>query len=326
MNPFNKDRLFNITSDREFEEIALEIYQYQIINNPIYFKYSQLILKGKKPKNIKEIPFLPINFFKTHKVLASQKKCDLIFQSSGTSGIRSKHYVIDKKLYYKSFVKNFTNTYGSIDKLCIIALLPSYIENGNSSLTYMVNELVKLTKNSESGFYDSNHKKISKILSERENNNKSTILIGVTYSLLDYAQKFGRPLKNTTIIETGGMKGKRQELMKEEVHKILKESFSMKYIHSEYGMTELLSQAYSLKDTIFETPKWMKILIRDINDPLTLLANNNTGGVNIIDLANIYSCSFIATQDLGMKINDDNFKITGRFSNSDVRGCNLLVE
>lgn len=146
MNPFNKDRLFNITSDREFEEIALEIYQYQIKNNPIYFKYSELILKGKKPKNIKEIPFLPINFFKTHKVLASQKKCDLIFQSSGTSGIRSKHYVIDKKLYYKSFVKNFTNTYGSIDKLCIIALLPSYIENGNSSLTYMVNELVKLTK------------------------------------------------------------------------------------------------------------------------------------------------------------------------------------
>ena len=326
MNFSHKNRLFNITSNREFEEIALETHQYQIKNNPIYSNFSSLILKDKKPKTINEIPFLPIDFFKSEKIISKNKKSQIIFQSSGSSGIRSKHYVADLNLYEKSFMKNFSKIYGDIKNTCIIGILPSYTENGDSSLIYMVNTLIMHSTNSYSGFYNNNFEKLSKVIKKQEIDSNKIIIIGVTYALIDFAKDFSRPLKNTIIIETGGMKGKRKELLKEELHIILKKAFHLKNIHSEYGMTELLSQAYSKEKGIFSPPNWMKIIIRDINDPLTILGHNKSGGVNIIDLANIHSCSFIATQDLGIKLDNDRFKINGRFTNADLRGCNLLVE
>ena len=326
MNFSHKNRLFNITSNREFEEIALETHQYQIKNNPIYSKFSSLILKDKKPKTLNDIPFLPIDFFKSEKIISKNKKSQIIFQSSGSSGIRSKHYVADLNLYEKSFMKNFSKIYGDIKNTCIIGILPSYTENGDSSLIYMVNTLIMHSTNSYSGFYNNNFEKLSKVIKKQEINSNKIIIIGVTYALIDFAKDFSRPLKNTIIIETGGMKGKRKELLKEELHIILKKAFHLKNIHSEYGMTELLSQAYSKEKGIFSPPNWMKIIIRDINDPLTILGHNKSGGVNIIDLANIHSCSFIATQDLGIKLDNHRFKINGRFTNADLRGCNLLVE
>jgi hypothetical protein len=326
MNFSHKNRLFNITSNREFKEIALETHQYQIKNNPIYSNFSSLILKDKKPKTINEIPFLPIDFFKSEKIISKNKKSQIIFQSSGSSGIRSKHYVADLNIYEKSFMKNFSKIYGDIKNTCIVGILPSYTENGDSSLIYMVNTLIKHSTNSYSGFYNNNFEKLSKVIKKQEINNNKIIIIGVTYALIDFAKDFSRPLKNTIIIETGGIKGKRKELLKEELHIILKKAFHLKNIHSEYGMTELLSQAYSKEKGIFSPPNWMKIIIRDINDPLTMLGHNKSGGVNIIDLANIHSCSFIATQDLGIKLDNNRFKINGRFTNADLRGCNLLVE
>jgi hypothetical protein len=326
MNFSHKNRLFNITSNREFKEIALETHQYQIKNNPIYSNFSSLILKDKKPKTINEIPFLPIDFFKSEKIISKNKKSQIIFQSSGSSGIRSKHYVADLSIYEKSFMKNFSKIYGDIKNTCIVGILPSYTENGDSSLIYMVNTLIKHSTNSYSGFYNNNFEKLSKVIKKQEINNNKIIIIGVTYALIDFAKDFSRPLKNTIIIETGGIKGKRKELLKEELHIILKKAFHLKNIHSEYGMTELLSQAYSKEKGIFSPPNWMKIIIRDINDPLTMLGHNKSGGVNIIDLANIHSCSFIATQDLGIKLDNNRFKINGRFTNADLRGCNLLVE
>ena len=326
MNILEKNRLFNINSNKEFEEIAMEVYHYQIQFSPIYSKYASLILKGNTPDNINEIPFLPINLFKQERIISKKKKPQIIFKSSGTTGLRSTHYIADLDLYKKSFRKNFISTYGEIKDTCIIGLLPSYQENGDSSLIYMVNSLIKESSNKYSGFYNNNQKGLSEILNKQETKNRKTIVIGVTYALLDLAEKFPQPLKNTIIIETGGMKGTRKELLKEQVHVILMNAFKLKDIHSEYGMTELLSQAYSNGRGIFTTPKWMRIIIRDINDPLSILGINKAGAINIIDLSNIYSCSFIATQDLGMRLNKDRFKLNGRFSNADVRGCNLLVE
>ena len=322
----HKNRLFNITSNREFEEIALETHRYQIKNNPIYSNFSSLILKGKKPAKINEIPFLPIDFFKSEKIISKNKKSEIIFKSSGTSGIRSQHHVADLNLYKASFTENFYRTYGDIKHTCIVGILPSYAENGDSSLIYMVNSLIKKSTNPQSGFYNNNFEKLSRVLKVQESNKNNIIIIGVTYALIDFAKAFPCPLKNTIIIETGGTKGNRKEVLKEELHIILQKAFQLETIHSEYGMTELLSQAYSKEKGIFSPPNWMKVLIRDINDPLSIVANNKAGGVNIIDLANIDSCSFIATQDLGIKIDENRFKINGRFSNADVRGCNLLVQ
>ncbi len=325
MSVLARNRLFNINSDKEFEEMAIETYHYQNKFNPIYSKYSSLILEGKKPKNINEIPFLPIDFFKHEKIISKEKESQIIFKSSGTTGTRSLHYIADLDLYEINFKKNFTSTYGEIKDTCIIGLLPSYQENGDSSLIYMVNTLIQESSNQYSGFYNNDKKKLSRILNKQETENKKTIIIGVTYALLDLAEKFPQPLKNTIIIETGGMKGKREELVKEQVHAILMNAFETKSIHSEYGMTELLSQAYSNGEGLFTPPKWMKIIIRDINDPLSILGINKTGAINIIDLSNVYSCSFIATQDLGFKLDENNFKLSGRLSNADIRGCNLLI-
>ena len=326
MKKINPNLIFDIKTNHEFEDLAFKIFDYQIRKNDIYRKYSTLILKGKKPKKICEIPFLPISFFKSQKIISDKKQSQIIFKSSGTEGIRSSHYIADLNLYKSVFKKIFISTYGNIESLCIIGLLPSYVENGDSSLIYMVDSLVKMTKNENSGFYNNDFEKLKRIIIKNESKKIKTIVLGVTYALLDFAKKFPMNLEHTTIIETGGMKGKRKELIKEEVHKILCSAFKLKNIHSEYGMTELLSQAYSKKDGVFQTPAWMKILIRDIYDPLSVTQNNSSGAINIIDLANVFSCPFIATNDTGILISENMFKLNGRISNSDLRGCNLLVE
>lgn len=326
MKSFKTNEIFEIKSQSNFEELALKIFDYQNKNNNFYSEYSSFILKGKKPTSIREIPFLPISFFKTNKIILNNLSHKLIFKSSGTSGARSSHYVADLELYKKSFINNFVQQYHKIEDTCIIGLLPSYEENGDSSLIYMINELISISQNKLSGFYNNNFQELNKSLKTLESSKTNTILIGVSYALLDFGKEYPQKLKNTIVIETGGMKGKRKEILKEELHKILKDDFGLNHIHSEYGMTELLSQAYSKKDGVFLSPSWMDILIRDINDPLSILGFNKLGGVNIIDLANLNSCSFIATDDLGIKLNQNEFKINGRLSNSDMRGCNLLIQ
>tara|TARA_B100000475_G_scaffold189103_1_gene160248 strand:+ start:366 stop:1226 length:861 start_codon:yes stop_codon:yes gene_type:complete len=283
----------------------------------------------ENPININEInkiPFLPISFFKTKKIL-SVDKFEKVFYSSGTTTkSRSKHFISDLKLYQESFINNFRLNYGDINQYTIIALLPNYYENKDSSLIYMVERLIKLTKSNESGFYLDDYSKLSKKLIELEiKNNRKTILIGVPYALLDLIDFNQFQLNNTIIMETGGMKGKRKEMVRKELHEKLKLGFGVKKIHSEYGMTELLSQAYSKGDGVFKTPSWMKAFIRDINDAQNLDFNKKSGAINIIDLANYNSCSFIATDDMGKLVNDDEFEVIGRIDNSDVRGCNLLI-
>lgn len=304
----------------------MNLFDFQMENNSIYSAYSEIILKRKKPNNINEIPFLPIEFFKTDQIICNGQKIEEIFLSSGTTGNQSKHLISDLEIYKKSFRKSFQQFYGNISEYCILSLLPNYREREGSSLIYMVDDLIKNSQHPKSGFYLNNYKGLASTLEELENEGQKTILIGVSYALLDLANQFPQNLEQTIIMETGGTKGDRKELIKEELHKILKNAFSLKKIHSEYGMTELLSQSYSKGDNIFKSPTWKKILIRDTNDPLTIIGNNKTGGINIIDLANIYSCPFIATQDLGKTFDDGSFSVLGRFDNSDVRGCNLLIQ
>ena len=325
MNRFAEE-IFNIHSEQEFVKTCLQIYELQMDNNPIYSAYSQIILKGKIPKKIEEIPFLPIEFFKTEQIICVTQKIEEIFLSSGTTGNQSKHLVSDLSIYKNSFRNTFQLFYGDITDYCILSLLPNYREREGSSLIYMVDDLIKRSKHPKSGFYLNNYKEVSETILELEKNGQKTLLIGVSYAILDLAKDYPIKLENTIIMETGGTKGKRKELLKEELHKILKEAFGLDNIHSEYGMTELLSQSYSDGDNIFKTPPWKKVLIRDVNDPLTILGKNRSGGINIIDLANIYSCPFIATQDLGRIHEDGSFSVLGRFDNSDVRGCNLLVQ
>ena len=319
------DKIFDIKSDEDFKKICFEIFKYQVDYNPIYSAYCEIILKGKNPDKLTDIPFLPISFFKEEQIICKGQKIEEIFFSSGTTGNQSKHLVSDLSIYKKSFRKSFELFYGDITDYCILSLLPNYREREGSSLIYMVDDFIKNSKHPDSGFYLNDYKKLTQTLNELENKNQKTILFGVSYALLDLAEQFPQKLFNTIIIETGGTKGNRKEILKEELHESLKSCFKTKTIHSEYGMTELLSQSYSKGNGIFKSPPWKKVLIRDINDPLSFVNNNITGGINIIDLSNIYSCPFIATQDLGKKYNDDSFSIIGRYDNSDVRGCNLLV-
>ena len=284
------------------------------------------MLKGNHPNNINEIPFLPIEFFKTEQIICKGQKIEEIFLSSGTTGNQSKHLVTDLGIYKNSFRKSFQQFYGNISEYCILSLLPNYRERESSSLIYMVDDLIKNSKHPKSGFYLNNYKEVSETILELEAQGQKTLIIGVSYALLNLGKDFPMKLKNTIIMETGGTKGNRKEMMKEELHKILKNAFLLNKIHSEYGMTELLSQSYSKGNNIFKSPPWKKILIRDTNDPLTIIGNNKTGGINVIDLANIYSCPFIATQDLGKTFTDDSFSVLGRFTNADVRGCNLLIQ
>ncbi|MCM4155404.1 acyl transferase [Gramella sp. AN32] len=318
--------IFHISNPSEFDRICLEVYKFQYENNEVYQQFSNLLRKD--PDNVKttpEIPFLPIEFFKTKEVISTKKESQRMFTSSGTTGpLTSKHYVADISLYEKSFNLAFKEFYGNPKDYAILALLPSYLEREGSSLIYMVDALIRQSGNPDSGFYLNDLNSLSRKLSKLDTSGQKILLIGVSFALLDLvdSQKFN--LKNTIIMETGGMKGRRREMIREELHEILKAGFGVAEIHSEYGMTELLSQAYSHGNGIFECPPWMKIFIRDPEDALTFLPESKTGGINVIDLANLYSCSFIATQDLG-KIKDEKIEILGRFDNSDIRGCNLMA-
>ena len=318
--------IFDIKNDSDFEELALSIFDYQMESNSIYAPYAALILKGKAPNNIFEIPFLPISFFKTEQIICQGRAVEEVFLSSGTSGDQSKHLVSDISLYRESYLKAFELFYGDITQYCILSLLPNYREREGSSLIYMVDDLISKSKHEQSGFYLNDYESLSKRLQKLEKEGQKTILFGVSYALLDLAEQFPQKLEHTIIIETGGTKGKRKEMLKEELHQNLKAAFSLEVIHSEYGMSELLSQSYSNGEGIFKSPPWKKVLIRDTNDPLSIIGDNKTGGINIIDLANIYSCPFIATQDLGKTFDDGTFTVLGRFDNSDLRGCNLLLQ
>ncbi len=319
--------IFNITTASEFKDLALKIFKFQFENNAVYRSFCDLLYKHPADiKDITDIPFLPIQFFKTHQVLTLKAESEKIFSSSGTTGsITSKHYITDLKLYEDSYLKGFHHFYGAIEDYVVLALLPSYLERDGSSLVYMVNDLIERSKHVESGFYLNNLEDLAKTLSQLEAKKQKTLLIGVSFALLDLVEQFKLNLKHTLVMETGGMKGKRKEIIRQELHQILQTGFGVSEIHSEYGMTELLSQAYSKGNGIFECPPWMKLLTRDPEDALTLQQPNKTGGINIIDLANINSCSFIATQDLGKVQPDGSFEIIGRFDNSDIRGCNLMA-
>jgi phenylacetate-coenzyme A ligase PaaK-like adenylate-forming protein len=323
----NPQDIFTISSHKQFEKIALKVFRFQYENNMVYQEFCDYMKVDKQSvKSLQQIPFLPIQFFKSHNIVSNTDGVQEIFTSSGTTGmITSKHLVTDITLYEQSYRNAFSEFYGNIEDYSVLALLPSYLERSGSSLIYMVKDLIELSNNEHSGFYLNNYDELMAKLIELDNAGQNVILIGVTYALLDLIEKQKFQLKNTIIMETGGMKGKRKEMIREELHEILCNGFGVQNIHSEYGMTELLSQAYSLGNGIFECPAWMQILIRDTEDALTYVANGKTGGVNVIDLANINSCSFIATQDLGKKQPNNSFEILGRFDNSDIRGCNLMV-
>lgn len=322
-------KIFEIDSEKKYEEVALEIFEYQSENNKVYKEYlGYLNFKPSENLKIEDIPCLPIEFFKNKKVIVNEfvaKLPELVFKSSGTTGmIRSKHYIAQEDLYIKSFMNGFNDFFGKPDDYVILALLPSYLEAGNSSLVYMVDYLIKKTNNPNSGFYLDNYQSLKSKIENLNRESKKIILFGVSYALLDFSVFAEGFYENLIIIETGGMKGRKKELTREVLHERLKIGFGTNKIYSEYGMTELLSQAYSSSNELFKPSSTMTVLIRDINDPFTYLSKNKAGGINIIDLSNIYSCSFVETKDLGMKKNGC-FNILGRYDNSDIRGCNLLI-
>lgn len=309
-----------------FEEKALKIFHLQANNCEPYKQYLSLLKTDiNSITSIHDIPFLPIEFFKSHSIISNTNTIEKTFTSSGTTGQEvSQHHLTDLNIYTESFMQGFSHFYGKPKDYRILALLPSYLEREGSSLVYMCNHLIKESQHQESGFYLHDLEDLAKLLAQPSDG--KTLLIGVSYALLDLAEQFPQQLQNVIVMETGGMKGQRKEMIKSELHDVLKKAFKLNTIHSEYGMTELLSQAYSKSNGIFETPPWMKVIIRDTQDPFTILNHQQTGGINIIDLANINSCSFIATQDLGKTINEHSFELKGRFELSDIRGCNLLIQ
>ena len=319
--------IFDINFESAFAEKALELFKFQFEENPVYRSFCDLLYKHPSDvQKLEDIPFLPIEFFKNHKVVSSKKDIQQTFTSSGTTGnVVSQHHVADLDIYKKSFQKGFAHFYGNIEDYTVLALLPSYLEREGSSLVYMVEDMIQESKHPKSGFYLNNLDALKQTLLELETSRQKTLLIGVSYALLDLVEFHQFELKHTIIMETGGMKGRRKELIKSELHAILKKGFGVNTIHSEYGMTELLSQAYSKGNGLFSTPPWMKVLVRDPEDALTILEEKKSGGINIIDLANINSCAFIATQDLGKIHTNGTFEVLGRFDQSDIRGCNLMV-
>ena len=323
----DKEQVFAISNDEEFTETALQIFRFQAQNCAVYKEFvTNLKIDISAVDHIEKIPFLPISFFKSHTVLSNNDRVQTTFTSSGTTGmINSRHLVTDLSWYEESFRKAFTLFYGDIKSYTILALLPSYLERKGSSLIYMAEDLVKRSENTDSGFYLYNHDDLFKQLKKQQQTKKPTLLIGVTFALLDFVESNPIDFPELIVMETGGMKGRRKEMIREELHQILCNGFGVSSIHSEYGMTELLSQAYSNGNSRFNCPPWMKVITRDTNDPFTIIDNNNTGGISVIDLANINSCSFIATQDLGKVYADGSFEVLGRFDNSDIRGCNLLI-
>lgn len=321
-----KNEIFNISSSNDFERLAIEVFRFQYENVKVYRDFCDLLrCLPTSVKTIKDIPFLPIQFFKSHSIIAQGMEPEITFASSGTTGTTtSKHLVADLKIYENGFIKAFLKEYGSPTEYAILALLPSYLEREGSSLIYMVENLINESGNEHSGFYLNEMDSLVRKLEFLERKGQKAILLGVSYALLDLIEIKKFHLKHTLVMETGGMKGRRKEMIKEELHNVLKSGFGVGKIHSEYGMTELLSQAYSKGDGVFTCPPWMKILTRDPEDAQTYVTNK-TGGINVIDLANVYSCAFIATQDLGRVNGDESFEIIGRFDASDIRGCNLMV-
>jgi phenylacetate-coenzyme A ligase PaaK-like adenylate-forming protein len=319
--------IFNIKSAQEFDQLAMQIFKHQFENNPVYRSFCDLLyVHPSDVKELAQIPFLPIQFFKSHQILSTSDDIQETFTSSGTTGsITSKHLVTDRSLYEQSYSRGFHHFYGNIEEYTVLALLPNYLERDGSSLIYMVDDLIKKSQKPASGFYLNNLEELSEKLIHLDSQGEKVLLIGVTFALLDLIENSQFQLQNTVIMETGGMKGRRKELTRFELHQILKSGFGVSNIHSEYGMTELLSQGYSKGNGIFECPPWMKVLTRDTEDALTILGDQKTGGLNIIDLANYNSCSFIATQDLGKVYTNGNFEVLGRFDHSDIRGCNLMV-
>lgn len=321
----SKSDLFSIQNSEEFEKTALRVFRYQAENNQVYADFlNYLKINPAQIKSLEQIPFLPIRFFKSHRIVSGKSEIEKTFTSSGTSGsLTSKHLVSDLSFYRESLRHSFAHFYGDLKDYKIFALLPSYLEREGSSLIDMVEYWLSIS--GEGGFYLYNHQQLYDDLKQHDASGKKSILIGVSFALLDFVEKYQLDLKHGIVMETGGMKGRKEEITREELHKILRKGFGLNQIHSEYGMTELLSQAYSKADSLFETPAWMQILIRDTEDPLSLLPQGRTGGVNVIDLANLNSCSFIATDDLGKIHANGKFEILGRFDHSDVRGCNLMV-
>ena len=331
------DKIFRITA-ADFDSLAIEIFHFQYGHNPIYKAYCDALkMNPKEVTKLIDIPFLPVGFFKTHEIKTTEFEPQIIFESSGTTqSVTSRHFLRAVDLYIESFTKCFESFYGSTDGWCIIALLPSYLERANSSLVFMVNTLIEHSTHPRSSFYLADFSKLYDTLQELERAKQKTLLIGVSFALLDFAERYSLQLRHTVVMETGGMKGKRKEIVRAELHSTIREKFGVSVVHSEYGMTEMLSQAYAQRDGIFHHPRWMKVLIRDEEDPWQIdtvetLTPHDTrllatrGIINIIDLANVYSCSFIATDDAGILHLDGSFEVIGRVDNSDVRGCSLMA-
>lgn len=323
------DSIFSIKDQSDLFVKTLKVFRYQAEENPVYREFinNPGILKSEV-SSFTGIPFLPVEFFRNFRILTGTRTHEIIFESSGTSGnLTSRHYVADLGIYRKSFTESFRIFYGNPSDYFIAALLPSYLEREHSSLVYMMNEMIKLTRTPLSGFFKENYGELINTIDKARNDNRKILLIGVSFALLDLAEKFSPDLHDVIVIETGGMKGRRKELTRNELHSMLVEKMNIRSVHSEYGMTELLSQAYSRGEGIFYCPPWMKIVIRDPHDPLAVTSEPGvTGGINIIDLANIHSCSFLATGDLGRLREEGGFEVLGRFDNSDIRGCNLLMD
>lgn len=322
-----EERVFALTNDESFPAIALELFRAQFYENPVYRQFCRLL--GRSPETVTGldgIPFLPISFFKTHRVTTTAFEPEAVFESSGTTGQQSsRHFVRSLSLYEKSFLSGFERRFGPAAGYCILALLPSYLERGNSSLVYMADVLIRRSGHPQSGFYLYDLERLSAVLGGLRERGQKTVLLGVTYALLDFAERFPQPLPQTLIMETGGMKGRKEELTREELYDRLKAAFRTERIFSEYGMTELLSQAYA-ENGRFQAPPWMKAFLREETDPLQLLSQpGRTGALNLVDLANVYSCAFIATDDLGRLHADGSFEVLGRMDNSDIRGCSLLA-
>lgn len=325
-----KNRIFSCGDD-DFNQLAIEIFLFQYHFNKTYRSYCDALhINPEEIKKISDIPFLPIQFFKSKEIVSTTFTPETIFESSGTTGsVKSRHIIKELKIYEESFLRTFELFYGAPENYCIIGLLPSYLERENSSLVYMVNRLIENSRHHKSGFYLNDFNQLHETLLENERNQKQTLLIGVSFALLDFAEQYPMQLKHTIVMETGGMKGRKKEMIRSAVHETLQSKLGTENIHSEYGMTELLSQAYSKKEGLFFSPPWLKVLIRAEDDPFDIKDKNEnkivSGAVNIIDLANLYSCSFIATDDTGKLHPNGSFEITGRLDNSDIRGCSLLA-
>ena len=323
-----EQRIFRIGSQEDFQQAAWWAFLYQYEANPIYRQFCDLLKADpQKVRGLDQVPFLPVEMFKNHRILAGNQTWEKVFRSSGTTGMeRSSHHIHRLEQYRKSFLKGFEYFYGPVQDYCLLALLPGYADNPDSSLIYMVQELIREGGHPDSGFFLEDPGRLADQLKQLEKRGQKTLLLGVSFALLDMAERYQVPLKNTIVMETGGMKGRRAEITREELHHKLMKSFDLQSIHSEYGMAELLSQAYSQGGGRFQTPPWMKVFIRDYYDPFHLLEPGKSGGINIIDLANLHSCPFIETKDIGRLHPNGSFEVLGRFDNSDIRGCNLLSD